>query len=210
MATSSRLDELTERARRTIGSSGAAAPTAPATAPRLPQTARATDGALVLGIDPGTATMGFGLVLGTSAGDGVYRSVGYGVIQTAAGVPMEQRLLQLHRRLGEIIRQYQPTQAAVEKLFFGRNTTTAIAVGQARGVALLALAEAGLPVVEYTPAEVKNAMAGYGNAGKAQMQRMVTALLGLPGPPKPDDAADAVAIALCHLRLAQMRQMGLR
>ncbi|MBI3971058.1 MAG: crossover junction endodeoxyribonuclease RuvC [Chloroflexi bacterium] len=165
---------------------------------------------MVLGIDPGTATTGYGLVRGTLDGDGAFEAVAYGVIETPAGEPMPERLLLLFQRLREIIREHRPTQAAVEKLFFGRNTTTAISVGQARGVALVAIAEAGLPVTEYTAVEVKHAMAGFGRADKTQMQRMMQALLGLETVPSPDDAADALAIALCHLRLGRIRAIGLR
>ena len=116
---------------------------------------------------------------------------------------MPRRLLLLYRALGRLIAEHRPAEAAVERLFFGRNTTTAISVGQARGVVLLALAEAGVPVAEYTPAEVKQALAGFGRAQKAQMQRMTQALLDLPQMPHPDDAADALAIAICHLRLGR-------
>ncbi len=165
---------------------------------------------IVLGIDPGTATTGYGFIRAMPGEDDAFEVVDYGVVTTPAGEPMASRLLLLHRELRRLIAAYRPAEAAVERLFFGRNTTTAITVGQARGVALLALAEAGLPVAEYTPAEVKQAMAGFGRAGKSQMQRIMQALLRLPEPPQPDDAADALAIALCHLRLARLRALGLR
>jgi crossover junction endodeoxyribonuclease RuvC len=152
---------------------------------------------LVLGIDPGTATTGFGLV--RDRADGSLESVAYGTIQTPAGMPAHQRLSQLFHRLSELLVLHRPDGCAVEKLFFQRNVSTAIAVGQARGVVMLAISEAGLDVAEYTPNEVKQAVAGYGNAGKKQVQEMVRILLALPETPKPDDAADALAIAITHL-----------
>lgn len=170
-------------------------------------------GELVLGIDPGTATTGYGLVRqlpGSMAGMGAYEVVAFGVITTPPTDPMPLRLVTIHRELQGLIRQHRPSQAAVEQLFFGRNTTTAITVGQARGVALLAIGEAGLTVAEYTPMEVKHGTAGSGRADKLQMQRMVQTLLGLPSLPQPDDAADALALSLCHLRSARARVLGLR
>jgi crossover junction endodeoxyribonuclease RuvC len=169
----------------------------------------------VLGIDPGTATTGYGIVTaaGGYSGEGglaAFHAVDYGIIATDPRQPMEQRLLHLHRELSALMRRHRPTHAAIEQLFFGRNVTTAVTVGQARGVALLAVAEAGLPISEYKPAEVKLTVAGFGKADKAQMQRMVQLLLSLDSPPHPDDAADALAIALCHLRYAQTRAAGLR
>jgi len=152
---------------------------------------------LVLGIDPGTATTGYGLV--TETPDGNLKVIDFGVIVTPADMSMPERLLILHRRLNEIILLHQPDNGAVEKLFFQRNVTTAISVGQARGIVLLSLAEAGKPVAEYTPLQVKQAVCGYGGADKHQVQEMVRALLGLAEVPRPDDAADALAIAICHL-----------
>jgi len=152
---------------------------------------------IVLGIDPGTATTGYGLV--TETPDGNLKVIDFGVILTPAEMPMPERLLILHKRLNEIILLHQPDAGAVEKLFFQRNVTTAISVGQARGIVLLALAEAGKPVAEYTPLQVKQAVCGYGGADKHQVQEMVRALLGLAEIPRPDDAADALAIAICHL-----------
>jgi crossover junction endodeoxyribonuclease RuvC len=165
---------------------------------------------VVLGIDPGTATTGYGVVRGYPEGEGRYEVLTYGVVETAADEPMPRRLLTLYRELRRLIGEYQPTAAAVEKLFFGRNTTTAISVGQARGVILLALAEAGLSVDEYTPAEIKQALSGSGRAHKMQMQRMTQAILDLPECPQPDDAADALAIVVCYLRLSRRRTLGLR
>jgi crossover junction endodeoxyribonuclease RuvC len=156
---------------------------------------------LILGIDPGTATTGYGLVTETSSGS--MSVVDYGVIKTPAKLCMPDRLVLLYHRLQEIILLHRPESGAVEKLFFASNVTTAISVGQARGVALLALAEAGITVAEYTPMEVKLAVAGYGGADKNQVQQMVKALLGLAEIPKPDDAADALAIAICHLNTAR-------
>ncbi len=152
---------------------------------------------LVLGIDPGTATTGYGLVRDRE--DGSLEPVTYGTIQTPAGMPAHQRLSILFHQLNELILLHRPDGVAVEKLFFQRNISTAIAVGQARGVVMLAIAEAGLTVGEYTPNEVKQAVAGYGGAGKKQVQEMVRVLLGLPERPQPDDAADALAIAITHL-----------
>ena len=152
---------------------------------------------LVLGIDPGTATTGYGLVRENP--DGSLTVVEYGAILTPAKLPMPERLLELHKRLNEILLLHKPDTGAVEKLFFQSNVRTALSVGQARGVALLALAQAGLEVAEYTPLQVKSAVAGYGGAGKDQVQYMVRALLELSQVPTPDDAADALAVAICHV-----------
>jgi crossover junction endodeoxyribonuclease RuvC len=152
---------------------------------------------LVLGIDPGTATTGYGLVRDRS--DGNLEPIAYGTIQTPAGIPAHKRLSMLFHRLNEILNLHRPDSCAVEKLFFQRNISTAIAVGQARGVLMLAISEAGLDMAEYTPNEIKQAVAGYGSAGKKQVQEMVRVLLSLPEIPRPDDAADALAIAITHL-----------
>ena len=152
---------------------------------------------LALGIDPGTATTGYGLVRLTEAGS--LEAVSFGAIVTPPHIPAHQRLLMLYRDLQELISLQHPDTSAVEKLFFQRNVSTAIAVGQARGVVMLAIAEAGLEVEEYTPNEVKQAVTGYGSADKRQVQEMVRTLLLLPEIPKPDDAADALAIAITHL-----------
>jgi crossover junction endodeoxyribonuclease RuvC len=159
---------------------------------------------IAIGIDPGTALCGYGIV--RAAGDDM-ELIACGAISTPAKTPLEKRLLLIHRELAALIRKYRPDQGAVEKLFFSRNTTTALSVGHARGVALLALAQANLPIFEYTPNEIKQAISGYGGAGKAQMQEMVRVLLGLETAPRPDDAADAAAIAICHLQSARLRQM---
>ena len=152
---------------------------------------------LVIGIDPGTATTGYGLV--QEERDGTLTAIAYGVVTTPAGEDMPKRLVQLHDELTKIIALHRPDTGAVEKLFFQRNVKTAISVAQGRGVALLALAQAGMGVSEYTPLEVKQAVVGYGNADKGQVQQMVRVLLGLERIPKPDDAADALAVAICHL-----------
>jgi len=157
---------------------------------------------LAIGIDPGTATTGYGLV---QEKDGSLTVLDYGVIQTAPELAMPERLLEIYRQLNRIILLHRPESSAVEKLFFQRNVRTALSVGQARGVILLALAEARLPVFEYTPLEVKQAVAGYGGADKNQVQQMVRALLSLNEIPQPDDAADALAIAICHLHSARWR-----
>jgi len=151
---------------------------------------------LVIGIDPGTAITGYGLVREVESGLEV---VDFGVLRTPADMPLQERLLQLYRDLKEVLLLHQPQSGAVEKLFFRKNFTNAIAVGQGRGVAMLALAEFGLPVAEYTPMEVKQAVVGWGGADKPQVQEMVRALLQLDSIPRPDDAADALAIAICHL-----------
>lgn len=152
---------------------------------------------LALGIDPGTATTGYGLV--RVEPDGSLVAVKYGVILTPKEASASARLVMLYNQLQELLNEYKPQLAAVEKLFFARNVTTGIAVGQARGVVMLAIEQAGVAVFEYTPKEVKNAVAGYGGADKRQVQEMVRALLQLDSIPKPDDAADALAIAITHL-----------
>ncbi|MCB2210020.1 crossover junction endodeoxyribonuclease RuvC [bacterium] len=152
---------------------------------------------LVLGIDPGIAITGYGLIQTDDRNE--YACVDYGVITTPAGMPDAERLQILFDQLSDLIHLHRPESSAVEKLFFQKNVKTAISVGQARGVAMLTLAQAGLSIAEYTPNEVKQAVCGYGNAGKGQVQRMVQALLRLTDLPKPDDAADALAVAICHI-----------
>ena len=149
----------------------------------------------IIGIDPGTATTGFGVI---DVEAGRFRLVDAGVITTPAGTPMPERLRTLHDELTEVIAATRPQQAVVEQLFFATNVTTAISVGQARGVILLTLAEAGLDPVEYTPMQIKQAVTGYGGAKKPQIQEMVRVLLGLSVIPRPDDAADALAAASTH------------
>jgi crossover junction endodeoxyribonuclease RuvC len=152
---------------------------------------------LALGIDPGIATTGYGLV--RLLDDGSLEAVTFGVIVTPPDMPVHRRLMLLHGDLRELFSNHHPDTCAVEKLFFQRNVSTAIAVGEARGVVMLTIAEAGLEVAEYTPNEIKQAVAGYGSAQKRQVQEMVRTLLGLPEIPKPDDAADALAVAITHL-----------
>ena len=159
---------------------------------------------LAVGIDPGTAITGYGLVRDDQD---ELSLVTYGVIETPAGIPLHERLLLLYQELTEVLVLHRPQSGAVEKLFFQRNVRTAMSVGQARGVAMLALAQAGLPVAEYSPMEVKQAVAGYGGADKNQVQQMVRALLNLEDIPRPDDAADALAVAICHLHSARFRQI---
>ena len=152
---------------------------------------------LAVGIDPGTATTGYGLV--RLMQDGSLVAVKYGVISTPKESTAPARLKMLYKELRALLKRYKPDTAAVEKLFFSRNVTTAIAVGQARGVVMLCLQQAGIEPFEYTPNEIKQAVAGYGSAQKRQVQEMVRALLLLPEIPKPDDAADALAVAITHL-----------
>jgi len=161
---------------------------------------------LVLGLDPGTATTGFGFV--READDGRFVALDYGVITTPAGMPMPERLLQIYLRLTALIQQHQPMQMAIEQLFFGKNVTTGISVAQARGVMLLTAAQVGIPLREYKPKEVKMSVAGYGSADKIQMQVMIQQLLELDNPPRPDDAADALAVALTHLNSTRMERMA--
>lgn len=155
----------------------------------------------VLGIDPGTALTGYAIIEEEGS---TLQLITLGVLETEAGTPLPQRLQAIYRGLREIVTAHAPTAAAVEALFFSRNVRTAMAVGQARGVVLLALADAGLPIAEYTPLEVKQSITGYGGADKHQVQEMVRMLLHLPTIPRPDDAADAVAIAICGLHRARM------
>jgi len=158
---------------------------------------------ITLGIDPGTARLGFGIV---RSGDDP-EMLDYGVIETAPTALMPQRLKGIFEAVSLLIGQHSPNVLAVEQLFFARNVTTAISVGQARGVVLLAAANAGIDVVEYSPSEVKQAVVGYGKADKQQMQEMVRMILKLAHPPHPDDAADALAIALCHSQHAAFAQI---
>jgi crossover junction endodeoxyribonuclease RuvC len=150
---------------------------------------------IVIGIDPGMANTGFGVV--RTAGERMVALDG-GVIDTDADQPIEKRLAKLHSALGELIRWHEPKAMALEDLFFNRNVASALSVGQARGVAMLAAAEQGLPCFDYTPQAVKKAVCGSGSAEKGQIQRMVASLLGLPEPPALDHAADAFAVAICH------------
>jgi crossover junction endodeoxyribonuclease RuvC len=147
-----------------------------------------------LGIDPGIADTGFGLV--RKEGPKMI-CLAYGSIKTAATKPLDERLLELHGSLREIIERFKPDMVGIEELFFAKNAKTALVVGQARGVALLTIKQYGLPMMEFTPLQVKQAVSTYGRADKGQVQRMVKMLLNLKVIPKPDDAADALAIAIC-------------
>jgi crossover junction endodeoxyribonuclease RuvC len=157
---------------------------------------------IVIGIDPGTANTGFGVV--RTSGERMVALDG-GVIETAPDETVERRLAKLHDSLGELIRWHEPKAMALEDLFFGKNVASAISVGEARGVALLAAAKNALPCFDYTPQAVKKAVCGSGAADKDQVQRMVASLLGLPEPPAPDHAADAFAVAICHAGTAGAR-----
>ncbi len=150
---------------------------------------------VIVGIDPGTAIMGYGVI---EQQGHVLKAVTYSCWRTPAGMPLSERLLSLYHGIRTLLHEFKPDCLAVEELFFNRNTTTALAVGHARGIVLLAAAEQGIPVYEYTPLQVKQAVVGYGKADKVQIQHMVRALLGLQEIPKPDDTADALAIAICH------------
>ena len=160
---------------------------------------------ITLGIDPGTAITGFGIIKEET--DGCLAVLDYGIIRTSADLSQADRLAHLYHRIREIILLHQPEMGAVEKLFFERNVRTALHVGQARGVALLAMAESKLSIGEYTPMEVKLAVAGYGGADKKQVQQMVRTILGLDTIPHPDDAADALAIAICHIHSSKMHSL---
>ncbi len=149
---------------------------------------------IVLGIDPGTAATGYGIVERTGS---KLRVIDYGCLETLPSHALPQRLLVIHQGILELIETHNPRFVGVERLFFNRNVQTAFAVGQARGVVLLAAAERGLPVFEYGPHEVKLAVTGYGRAAKDQVQRMVQVMLGMSVLPRPDDAADALAVAIC-------------
>lgn len=165
----------------------------------LPGPSSATPPRVALGIDPGTAILGYAIV---AARGSELTMVACDVITTPAGMPLPERLQHIYHRLSEIISTYHPNEAAMEELFFAKNARTALAVGQARGVAMLALANGGLNVAEYTPKQVKQAVTGYGGANKEQVGEMVRILLRLKAIPRPDDAADAAAVAICHLHTA--------
>ena len=150
---------------------------------------------VILGIDPGYAIVGWGVI---EYNGSKFKTLGYGSITTPAGLDPSERLMMIFRGMKELIDKYKPDQMAVEELFFNTNTTTAILVAEARGVILLSARMSGIQIAEYTPLQVKQAVVGYGRAEKKQVIVMVTSLLNLPAPPKPDDTADALAIAVCH------------
>jgi len=160
---------------------------------------------VVLGIDPGIASLGWGIINKTE--EVTYKVEAYGCINTDKRSLFSRRLEEIHKELSRIIRKYEPDVAAIEQLFFAKNVKTAISVGEARGVAILAAVEANLPVAEYTPLQVKKSLVGYGRAEKKQIQKMLKVLLGLRDIPKPDDAADALAVALCHLNSQKMAEL---
>lgn len=149
----------------------------------------------ILGIDPGYAIVGYGVI---DYDRGRFKTVGFGAITTRAGTPFPARLADIYSDMTEIIEKYKPQELSVEKLYFNTNTTTAIDVAQARGVIVLAAQNAGLHIAEYTPLQVKQALTGYGRAEKRQVMEMVKSFLSLSAVPKPDDTADALALAVCH------------
>ncbi|MDE0207924.1 MAG: crossover junction endodeoxyribonuclease RuvC [Candidatus Tectomicrobia bacterium] len=150
----------------------------------------------VLGIDPGSLATGYGVVEQSTAG---MRALAWGAVRTQAGQPLPARLRRIYEGLSEVVRVWQPEAAVVEKVFFAENPKAALTLGQARGVAVLTIANAELPLVEYSALEIKQAVVGYGRAAKEQVQEMVRVLLSLPTAPRPADAADALAAAVCHL-----------
>ena len=156
-----------------------------------------------MGIDPGTADTGYGVV--ESSGSRL-RALSHGVIQTRAGVPLERRLTDIHEAVAQLLVDHAPDAVAIEELYFGTNARTAFAVGQARGVVLLAAGQRGIPSGSYTPQQVKGAVCGHGSAGKEQVSRMVVRLLGLDQPPAVSHAADALAVAICHLNRAPLAE----
>jgi crossover junction endodeoxyribonuclease RuvC len=158
---------------------------------------------VVLGIDPGTASTGYGVVQRSGSR---LRALEDGVIATRPGTPQERRLADIHTRVGELLDAHDPDAIAIEELYFGANARTAFAVGQARGVVLLAAGQRGVPSRSYTPQQVKGAVCGHGRADKDQVARMVARLLDLPAPPSPDHAADALAVAICDVNRAPLAQ----
>ena len=158
---------------------------------------------VILGLDPGTASTGFGVI--ALVGNRL-RALDFGVVETAAGSSPAERLEHIFVEVGELLRRHHPVAAAVESLFFNANVRTALAVGQARGVTLLACSQASCTVFEYTPQQVKQAVVGYGKASKEQVMEMVRVLLGLPEVPRPDHAADALGVAICHANTSAVRE----
>ncbi len=150
---------------------------------------------IILGIDPGLAIVGWGVV---DYSGSRFTTLGYGSIETPAGMATEQRLSLIYDSIGKLIEKYRPEQMAIEELFFNTNQTTGIRVAEARGVIIMCAHRMGVKIFEYTPLQVKQSVVGYGRAEKKQVITMVTMFLGLPKPPKPDDTADALAIAVCH------------
>ena len=162
----------------------------------------------ILGIDPGIAIVGYGVI---DKEGNRYKTVAYDAVTTRAHTPLEERLETVYNGINEIIKTYKPDAMSIEELFFNNNAKTALTVGQARGVIILAAVQNHLPVYEYTPLQVKQALTGYGRASKGQIQQMMKSMLGLAQIPKPDDVADALAIAVCHgnsMRFNSIKQFG--
>ncbi len=162
----------------------------------------------ILGIDPGIAIVGYGVV--DKEGNS-YKTIAYDAVTTRAHTPLPERLEKVYQGINEIIKTYKPDAMSIEELFFNNNAKTALTVGQARGVIILAAVQNNLPVYEYTPLQVKQALTGYGRASKSQIQQMMKSMLGLSQIPKPDDVADALAIAVCHgnsMRFNSIKQFG--
>lgn len=162
----------------------------------------------ILGIDPGIAIVGYGVV--DKEGNS-YKTIAYDAVTTRAHTPLPERLEKVYNGVNEIIKTYKPDAMSIEELFFNNNAKTALVVGQARGVIILAAMQNNIPVYEYTPLQVKQALTGYGRAGKTQIQQMMKSMLGLSEIPKPDDVADALAIAVCHgnsMRFNSIKQFG--
>lgn len=159
---------------------------------------------IILGIDPGIAIVGYGVITYESGRFGV---IDYGAVTTKAGMKLSDRLRNIYEDINILIERFKPDACAVEELFFNTNVTTGIAVAHGRGVIVLAAATQNLPVYEYTPLQVKQGVAGYGRADKAQVQRMVKSLLNLPAVPKPDDVSDALAVAICHAHNAGFQKL---
>ncbi len=160
---------------------------------------------IILGVDPGTAITGYGII---RADDDAPALIAYGAITTPSDWLMPQRLAKIYAELAALIAKHQPTDAVIEKLYFSKNVRTALSVGQARGVALLVAAQAQLAIHEYTPLQIKQAVVGYGRAEKTQIQQMVKMLLQLDHIPQPDDAADALAVAICHAHSARFETLA--
>ena len=162
----------------------------------------------ILGIDPGIAIVGYGVV--DKEGNS-YKTIAYDAVTTRAHTPLPERLEKVYQGVTEIIKTYKPDVMSIEELFFNNNAKTALTVGQARGVIILAAVQNNIPVYEYTPLQVKQALTGYGRASKTQIQQMMRTMLGLSEVPKPDDVADALAIAVCHgnsMRFNSIKQFG--
>ncbi len=160
---------------------------------------------IILGIDPGFAIVGVGII---EHKGNKFKVIDYFAVTTKAGLAMEQRLKLIYESIDDAIKKYSPDCMAIEELFFNNNAKTALQVGQARGVILLAAVNSGLPIFEYTPLQVKQSVVGYGRAAKGQIQQMTKALLSLNEIPKPDDVADALAIAICHAHSHKMVRLG--